>query len=572
MSEIQQQVSMLSPDSLVLLTIFGRDKNGVFYEYDQFTPLIAESSAVPVYGTWDFSLGYGIVGGKLTSGYTEGERGAKLAIRILNGEDPADIPVEKQTQSQHMFDYKMLERWGIDSADLPEGSVVLGKPTSFYEENTTLVWGIAIGFALLLFAIVFLVINNNQRRIAQKRLAQSNQELQVLQVSLEQRVDERTKALTTVSEIGTAASTILEIDKLLQEVVNVSKERFGLYHAHIYLLDESEENLVLSSGAGEPGRQMVAQGRSIPLAQEKSLVARAARERQGVTVNDVTQEPDFLPNPLLPDTRSELAVPMMVGEKVIGVFDVQSDVVGRFTEADIAVQIALASQIASAVQNARLFEQTQTALLQSEEAQQLTSDVIDSTDDWIFIKDQDHRYRLVNQGYAKSLHIPKADFIGKNDLDLGFPEELVKGNPEKGINGFWADDRAVMNSGVSRNIPDDIVTIDGEIRVLDTVKIPLRNADNNVWGVLAFSRDMTERRNLEALTRRRAEQEESLSRITQKIQGTTTMAEALQVVARELGHALGNKSTLVMLEPDAMPDKSSTFQGATDPVPNPETT
>jgi PAS domain S-box-containing protein len=281
-------------------------------------------------------------------------------------------------------------------------------------------------------------------------------------------------------------------------------------------------------------------------------VARAARERKGVTVNDVTQEPDFLPNPLLPGTRSELAVPMMVGENVIGVFDVQSDLVGRFTEADVSVQTTLAAQIASAIQNARSFEQTQAALLQSKEAQQLTSDVIDSTDDWIFIKDQDHRYRLVNRGYAKSLHIPKADFIGKNDLDLGFPEELVKGNPEKGISGFWADDRAVMDSGVSKNIPNDVVTIDGEIRVLDTVKIPLRNADNNVWGVLAFARDMTERRRLEELTRHRAEQQETLNLISQKILSTTSVEDALKITARELGHALGQKPTLAMLEPSAL--------------------
>lgn len=366
--------------------------------------------------------------------------------------------------------------------------------------------------------------------------------------SLEHRVEDRTKSLLTVAEISTAASTILNIENLLQETTNLTKERFELYHAHIYLLDDAGENLVLASGAGEVGQQMVAQGHSIPLDQERSLVARAARERQGFTVNDVTIEPDFLPNPLLPNTRSELAVPMMVGEKVIGVFDVQSDLVGRFTEADIAVQTTLASQIASAIQNARLFEQTQAALLQSKEAQQLTNDVIDSTDDWIFIKDQEHRYRLVNQGYAKSLHIPKADFIGKNDLELGFPEELVKGNPEKGIRGFWADDRDVMDGGVPKRIPDDFVTIDGEVRVFDTVKIPLRDAQNNVWGVLAFARDLTERRHLEELTRHRAEREENLNLISQKIMSTTSIEEALQITARELGHALGKKPVMVTIE------------------------
>ncbi len=176
--------------------------------------------------------------------------------------------------------------------------------------------------------------------------------------TLEQRVAERTKALATVAEVGTATSAILETDRLLQTVVDFTKERFDLYHSHIYLLDDSGKNLVLASGAGEPGRKMVAEKHSIPLNREQSLVARAARERKGVTVNDVTQAPDFLPNPLLPDTRSELAVPMVVGDKVIGVFDVQSDAVGRFTDTDINIQTTLASQIATSVQNARQVEQT----------------------------------------------------------------------------------------------------------------------------------------------------------------------------------------------------------------------
>ncbi len=176
--------------------------------------------------------------------------------------------------------------------------------------------------------------------------------------TLEERVTARTKDLATVAEVGTATSTILDADKLLQAVVELTKERFGLYHSHIYLLDEKGENLVLASGAGEPGRIMVAEKRSIPLDREQSLVARAARERKGVTVNDVTQEPDFLPNPLLPDTRSELAVPMIVGSNLIGVFDIQSDEVGRFTNSDIDIQTTLAAQVATSIQNVRSFEQS----------------------------------------------------------------------------------------------------------------------------------------------------------------------------------------------------------------------
>lgn len=194
-------------------------------------------------------------------------------------------------------------------------------------------------------------------QLGQTLNAVSSQLQETLQ-GLEERVAARTKDLATVAEVGTATSTMLETTRLLQTVVDLTKERFNLYHSHIYLLDDAGENLVLAAGAGEPGRIMAAEKRSIPINREQSLVARAARERRGVTVNDVTQAPDFLPNPLLPDTRSELAVPMLVGDTLIGVFDIQSDAVGRFTDSDINIQTTLGAQLASSVQNARSYERS----------------------------------------------------------------------------------------------------------------------------------------------------------------------------------------------------------------------
>jgi GAF domain-containing protein len=163
--------------------------------------------------------------------------------------------------------------------------------------------------------------------------------------------------LSAVARVGIATATITDTDSLLQEVADLAKKSFNLYHAHIYLLNETGDTLLLSAGAGEIGREMVAEGRSIPLNQEQSLVARAARTVEGVVVNDVRVDPDFLPNRLLPDTRSEMAVPMVVAGQVLGVLDVQSEQVNRFSETDINIQTTLASQVAVALQNARSFAQ-----------------------------------------------------------------------------------------------------------------------------------------------------------------------------------------------------------------------
>jgi len=165
--------------------------------------------------------------------------------------------------------------------------------------------------------------------------------------------------MSVVATVGIATATITDSQKLLQEVVDLSKKSFNLYHAHIYLMNEAGDTLELTAGADEVGRQMVSEKRVISLDSEQSLVARAARSKSGVVVNDVSIDPNFLPNPLLPDTRSEMAVPMIVAGKVIGVLDVQSETINRFTDVDVNIKTTLATQVAVALQNAHSFAQTQ---------------------------------------------------------------------------------------------------------------------------------------------------------------------------------------------------------------------
>lgn len=185
--------------------------------------------------------------------------------------------------------------------------------------------------------------------------------------------EKRAYELATVATVSTTASTVLDPDKLLQAVVDLTKERFNMYHAHIYLADESWNTLLLSTGAGEVGRSMVEKGHAIEMDSEKSLVARAARERKAVIVNDVRSEAGFLRNPMLPETRAEIAVPMISGEKVLGVFDVQSQTAGQFTEEDASIFTTLATQVAVALQNARLYVEQSATVTQLRELDRLKS-------------------------------------------------------------------------------------------------------------------------------------------------------------------------------------------------------
>lgn len=174
--------------------------------------------------------------------------------------------------------------------------------------------------------------------------------------SLEQRVADRTKALVTSTEVSRRLSTILDPQELVHQVVEQLQKSFNYYHVHIYLLDERGENMRLAGGTGDAARMMMERGHQI--AKGRGLVGQAAETGMPVLVPDVSLAPGWLPNPLLPATQSELAVPIALGEEVIGVLDVQQNTVDGLQQNDADLLQSIASQVAVALQNARSYEET----------------------------------------------------------------------------------------------------------------------------------------------------------------------------------------------------------------------
>jgi two-component system sensor histidine kinase/response regulator len=131
---------------------------------------------------------------------------------------------------------------------------------------------------------------------------------------------------------------------------------FGYYHVHIYLVDENSGDLRVAGGTGKAGQALLAGGHKIP--RGKGLMGRAATTNAVVLVPDVSQDADWLSHPLLPDTRSEVVVPIASGGRVLGVLDVQHHEVGGLSEDDANLLGAVASQVAIALQNTRAFAET----------------------------------------------------------------------------------------------------------------------------------------------------------------------------------------------------------------------
>ncbi len=243
------------------------------------------------------------------------------------------------------------------------------------------------------------------------------QQLQELIGSLEQRVAARTQALEVSAEVSRSLSTILDQQQLVAEVVKKVRNTFDYYHAHIYLFDEAQENLVMAGGTGEAGRAMLARGHMIPVG--RGLVGRTAVNNQATLVSDVTADPNWLPNPLLPDTKAEAAVPIVLGEQVLGVLDVQQNVAGGLDQSDIELLESIASQLAIALQNARLFEQSEQVGASLQEEKLNVQTILETiTVPMVISNLSDGMVAYVNEPLPETIRVPRDDLIGQITPDF----------------------------------------------------------------------------------------------------------------------------------------------------------
>lgn len=223
--------------------------------------------------------------------------------------------------------------------------------------------------------ILLIILNNFRQNVEKQRIAEiqkTNQELREVRENLEIRVGERTQELNRRSTqleastlVARSAAMVRSLDELLESVVEQITERFGYYHACIFLTDSAEKFVVLQAASSEGGRQLLKRGFKTEISRQ-GVVGYAAYQKRPRIVQDVSTDSTYIYLPELPETRSEVALPLIVRNRVIGVLDIQSEESNAFKFDDIYTLQTMADQVALAIDNAILLEESRSALLQLE--------------------------------------------------------------------------------------------------------------------------------------------------------------------------------------------------------------
>ena len=340
-----------------------------------------------------------------------------------------------------------------------------------------------------------------------------------------------------VARLAHAACSNFDLGELLPQAVEIVRKESDYYYVGVFLLDRSHKWAVLQAGTGEAGRQMVEQRHRLEIS-GNSTVGWCIANAQVRAASDVREKGFHLANALLPDTRSELALPLLSRGRVIGAMTIHATEPDAFSEEDFTILQTVADQLANAIETTHRFEEIQASQKQVQRLAEMLSKIIDASPGWIFVKDRQHRFRMVNRSYAEAFGLQPEDFVGKDDLEMGWPEELVKGNAANGIRGIWTDDQEILDNNQPRFESQEWVQVGDERRMFATTKVPLHDTSGAVWGLAGFARDVTEQLQLEGMQSARVKELDCLNDIGRRTEENPPVPEFLDWVSDRVPSAM----------------------------------
>jgi len=349
----------------------------------------------------------------------------------------------------------------------------------------------------------------------------------------------RAMQLETAAKVSRAATSVLDPDELVRQAVDLIRDRFNLYYTGLFLLDESGRWAVLRAGTGEPGRQMLKANHRLEVG-GRSMVGWCTANARARIALDVGEEAVRFDNPLLPETRSEMALPLISRVRVIGALDVQSVEGSAFSDEDIAVLQTMADQIAVAIDNARLLTETRSRL---EEVQAAHRSYLQASWDEFLPTKATTSYEHVQPGVTllREAALPEIEQAMAQRRTMALSGSGDGGGGETQARSALVTPITLRGQvigalglqeeeGTRQWTADEIALVES---VADQMALAIENA-----------------RLFEA-TQARARRERLIHEITGKVQGSIDLDTILRTTVQELGKALGASRAVVRLGTEA---------------------
>ncbi len=385
---------------------------------------------------------------------------------------------------------------------------------------------------------IFLLMSGLEQAIEKER-GLTNDLIQE-RTSLEARVEERTLALERRATELEAASRLArditqssELDELLNRSAEIIRSQFGFYHVGIFLMDEKKEYAVLKAASGNAGKVMIERGHRL-MAGEVGIVGLVVSQGQARITEDVEKDRFHFKNPLLPNTQSEMAIPLRIGDTIIGALDVQSETAGTFGQQDINILQVIGDQLAVAIEKARLVEQLRNSL---QEVQSKAGDETQKT--WLTHLSetrQEHTYRYRRDGMdptsKQSIEARQAFSTGEVVIGGAIPTQGA-GKRELAV-AIPIRLREQVIGVLDVHFEEEALTHD-RIELLETTAARMSLALENA-------------RLMETI-QLRAQQEHMVSEISAKVRSSADIDSILRTAAQELGRSLGISEVTVQLRP-----------------------
>lgn len=391
--------------------------------------------------------------------------------------------------------------------------------------------------------------SNDETEVLATTFNSMTSQLRNLFATLEQRVAERTdelkvtseqnekraRDLQTISEISRAISSERGLEKVLPLITNVVSDRFGFYHIGIFLLDEASNYAVLRAANSQGGQRMLERGHRLEVGQVGIVGKVAATGAPRIALN-VGEDATYFKNPDLPETRSEISLPLMIGGKIIGVLDVQSLEPYAFTNEDVNTLSILADQVSIAIENARLYESTRKSLEQTEAS---------------------YRQYVLNEWtrFAREEKLSGFQYVDGNSTPLEVPLDL--GESAKTVNDGNIHQSEAGTNGEPAQLAVPVKLRGETIGILhiSTQKKP-RWADDDIDIAEAVADRIAlaiENARLFQSSTNRAARERIVSDISSRISGNIHVKNILQMAAQELSQALNGSDVLIQLQTPKQP-------------------